>query len=210
MAVNTDLIVTGLDFDTIRGNLRNYISSKPEFADYDFADSALGTLLDLLAYNTYYNAFYTNMAVNESFLDTAQLYDSVVSHAKSLGYTPRSAKSSAANVQLIFTNSTANATFRSIAIPKNTLFATTVNGVAYKFVTPQTYTVTANSTNGFAGYIQIAEGEPLTHRFVFNRTSNTSFLLPNENVDVSSITVSVATSGVSQTDRKSTRLNSSH
>ena len=56
MAVNTDLIVAGLDFDTIRANLRNYIAAKPEFTDYDFADSALGTLLDLLAYNTYYNA----------------------------------------------------------------------------------------------------------------------------------------------------------
>ena len=84
MAVNTDLVVAGLDFDVIRANLRNYIASKPEFSDYDFADSALGTLLDLLAYNTYYNAFYANMTLNESFIDTAQRYDSVVSHAKHL------------------------------------------------------------------------------------------------------------------------------
>lgn len=199
MAINTDLVVAGLDFDVIRANLRNYIASKPEFSDYDFADSAMGTLLDLLAYNTYYNAFYANMAANESFIDTAQLYDSVVSHAKKLGYLPTSARSSSANVQMIFTLSTANATFRSIRIPKDTRFAATVNGVSYIFVTPQTYTITANSTGGFADYIRIVEGLPLTHRYVFNRTSNTSFVLPNYNVDTSSIRVSVTESGNNQT-----------
>jgi hypothetical protein len=199
MAVNTDLIVTGLDFDTIRANLRNYIASKPEFADYDFVDSAMGTLLDLLAYNTYYNAFYANMAVNESFIDTAQLYDSVVSHAKTLGYTPKSARGSSANVQLIFTNSFSNTTFRSIRVPKDTLFTTIVNGATYKFVTPQTYTITANTGGGFADFIRIVEGEPLTHRFVYDRSSNTSFILPNDDVDTTSISVSVTTGGNTQT-----------
>jgi hypothetical protein len=195
MATNTDLVVTGLDFDTIRSNLRDYIASKPEFTDYDFNDSALGTLLDLLAYNTYLNAFYTNMATNEGFLDTAQLYDSVVSHAKSLGYMPTSARSSTANVQLIFTSSIANSSFLSIRVPKDTQFTTVVNGTSYVFVTPQTYTITANSSSGFAGYVNIKEGTPLTHRFVYNRLSNTSFVLPNDNVDTTSVTVSVTTSG---------------
>jgi hypothetical protein len=199
MAINTDLVVSGLDFDVIRANLRNYIASKPEFSDYDFADSAMGTLLDLLAYNTYYNAFYANMVANEGFIDTAQMYDSVVSHAKTLGYTPSSARSSSANVQLIFTISTANSTFRSIRVPKNTRFTTVVNGSSYNFVTPQTYTITANSTGGFADYIRIVEGTPLTHRYVFNRTSNTSFVLPNYNVDTTSITVNVSESGNNQT-----------
>jgi hypothetical protein len=199
MATNTDLVVTGLDFDTIRANLRTYIASKPEFTDYDFNDSALGTLLDLLAYNTYMNAFYANMATNEGFLDTAQQYDSVVSHAKTLGYSPTSARGATANVQLIFTSSIANTTFRSIRVPKNTQFTTTVNGTSYTFVTPQTYTITANSSGGFAHHINIKEGTPLSHRYVFNRTSNTSFVLPNENVDTTSITVSVTTSGNVQT-----------
>ena len=198
MAINTDLIVTGLDFDTIRGNLRNFIASKPEFADYDFTDSALGTLLDLLAYNTYYNAFYTNMAVNESFIDTAQLYDSVVSHAKNLGYMPKSARGASANIQLIFTNSVANSTFLSIVVPKDTAFTTSINGTSYKFVTPQTYTITANTSSGFADFVRITEGEPLTHRYVFNRTSNTSFVLPNENVDTTSISVQVSSGGNTQ------------
>lgn len=199
MAANTDLIVTGLDFDTIRSNLRTFIASKPEFTDYDFNDSALGTLLDLLAYNTYYNAFYANMAANEGFIDTAQLYDSVVSRAKALGYTPTSARGASANIQLIFTSSVANGTFRSIRVAKDTRFNTTVNGSSYIFVAPQTYTITANSSGGFADFIKITEGVPLTHRFVYNRSSNTSFVLPNDNVDTTSITVTVTTAGNTQT-----------
>jgi len=199
MATNTDLVVTGLDFDTIRANLRNYIASRPEFTDYDFTDSALGTLLDLLAYNTYYNAFYVNMATNEAYLDTAQLYDSVVSHAKKLGYNPTSARSATANVKIIFTSSIANTTFRSIRVPKDTRFNTVVNGATYTFVAPQTYTITANTSGGFASHIEIKEGTPLTHRFLFDRISNTSFVLPNENVDTTSIRVSVTTSGNVQT-----------
>jgi len=199
MAINTDLVVTGLDFDVIRANLRNYIASKNEFADYDFADSALGTLLDLLAYNTYYNGFYANMVVNESFLDTAQNYDSVVSLAKSLGYVPTSARGAEANVKLTFTMSTANTTYRAVTVPKNTAFMARVNGASYKFVTPQTYTISANSNNGFSDYIRIVEGEPLTHRYLFNSPTNTAFVLPNEMVDTSSITLTVTASGNTQT-----------
>ena len=198
MPANTNLILTGLDYDTIRANLRNFISSKPEFTDYDFNDSAMGTLLDLLAYNTYYTAFYTNMVANEGFLDSAQMYDSVVSHAKTLGYTPSSARGATANVKLIFTSSTANSTFRSIRVAKDTKFNATVNGTSYTFVTPQTYTITANSTNGFSDYINITEGLPLTHRFVFNRASNTSFVLPNDNVDTTSISATVTTNGITE------------
>ena len=82
MAANTAIPVTGLNYNEIRANLRDFIAAKPDFADFDFQDSALGTLLDLLAYNTYYNAFYTSMAASEAFLDSAQFYDSVVSRAK--------------------------------------------------------------------------------------------------------------------------------
>lgn len=197
MAEN-NLNVAGLNFDQIKTNLRNYIAAKPEFADYDFADSALNTLLDLLAYNTYYNAFYANMAVNEAFIDTAQYYDNVVSRAKALGYTINSARGATANVKVIFAGSVANTTFRSITIPKNTRFNTIVNGVSYLFVTPQTYTVSANATNGFADHINIVEGLPLTHNYTYNRNSNTSFVLPNQGVDTSSLFVTVTTSGNTQ------------
>ncbi len=197
MATNSSLTVTGLDFDTIRLNLRNFLAGKPDFADFDFEDSAIGTLLDLLAYNTYYMSFYANMAANESFLDTAQIYENVVSRAKMLGYTPTSARGATANVLVSF-STVANSTFRTITIAKDTQFRSTINGVAYTFVTPKSYPINANSTNGFRGYINITEGTPLTHRFAFT-AANTSFVLPNANTDVSSITVSVTSSGNTQT-----------
>ena len=87
------LKVTELDFDTIKNNLKNFLKQQNEFTDYDFDGSSLSVLLDILAYNTHYNAYYLNMVANEAFLDTAILRNSVVSHAKTLGYTPYSAKS---------------------------------------------------------------------------------------------------------------------
>lgn len=198
MAANTALSLTGLNFDEIRLNLRNFIAAKSEFADYDFEDSALGTLLDLLAYNTYYNAFYTNMAASEAFIDSAQFYDSVVSRAKLVGYTPVSARGAVANVNVRFTTAVANSTFTSITIAKNTRFTAVINSTSYTFVTPQSYTITANSSNVFRGNIDLVEGYPLTHRYLFS-TANTAFVLPNANVDTRSVTVTVTSSGNTQT-----------
>ena len=197
MPANTSISVTGLSFDNIRANLRDFIKAKSEFADFDYEDSAIGTLLDLLAYNTYYNAFYVNMAANESFLESAQLYDSVVSHAKTLGYRPRSAQGATSNVRISFTDS---ATFsqRSLNIAKNSQFTASINGVSYIFVTPKSYSISANSTNGFNDYINIVEGTPLTHRFLYT-SANTSFVLPNVNVDTSSITISGTVGANNQT-----------
>lgn len=193
MSANTALNVTGLSFDTIRANLRNFISAKPDFADFDFDDSAIGTLLDLLAFNTYYNAFYVNMAASEAFLDSAQFYDNVVSRAKMLDYVPTSARGATANVRISFTTATANASSPTLSIPQNTKFTSTINGVAYTFVTPKSYLVSANSSNRFRQDVELVEGVPLTHRFAYS-TSNTSFILPNKYVDVRSIDVTI-TSG---------------
>ncbi len=84
------LRVTELDFDQIKNNLKTFLNQQTEFTDYDFEGSGLNILLDILAYNTHYNAYYLNMVANESFLDTSLLRDSVVSHAKTLGYVPYS------------------------------------------------------------------------------------------------------------------------
>jgi len=89
MAVNEKRIqVTELDFDDIKNNLKSFLKGQSEFTDYDFEGSGMNILLDTLAYNTHYLAYNANMAVNESFLDTATQRNSVVSHAKTLGYTP--------------------------------------------------------------------------------------------------------------------------
>lgn len=188
MAANTYLEVTEVDFDDIRNNLKNYLSSQAQFQDYDFEGSNMAVLLDLLAYNTHYNAFYVNMLANEMFLDTAQQRDSVVSRAKELGYLTRSARGATANVTVTFTG-VAN-TVSSFPIPKNSKFTTTIDDISYTFITFEAHTV-LNSSNTFSHTFEIREGEPLTQRFVVNTSDPDRYILPNENVDTRSITVTV-------------------
>lgn len=197
---NTVLTVSGLSFDAIRSNLRNFLITKDTFKDVDFTDSAVGTLIDLLAYNSYLTSFYTNMSTNEAFLDTAQLYDSVVSRAKSIGYVPISARGASANVLVTF-GMTANTTVRSLTIAKNARFTTSINGASYIFVTPKAYTISANSTNKFGGYITIVEGTPLTHRFTYS-AANSYIIIPNANTDLSSVSITVTSGGETVTYTK--------
>ena len=86
-------VVSDLDFQSIKNDLVNYFSERPEFADYEFAGSSLNLLMDILAYNTHYNALTANFQLNESFIDTSLIRSNVVSLAKSLNYVPRSARS---------------------------------------------------------------------------------------------------------------------
>lgn len=193
---NSYLQVTELDFNEIRNNLKTYLSSQTQFQDYDFEGSSMAVLLDLLAYNTHYNSYYVNMLANEMFLDTAQQRDSVVSNAKLVGYTPISAVGATANVTLTFSG-VAN-TVSQFTIPKNSKFTTTVDDIQYTYVTPSAFTV-QNVSNTFSKAVTIKEGQPLTHRFVVNANNPQRYVLPNENVDTTSITVRVQNS-VSDTD----------
>jgi hypothetical protein len=93
-------IVSDLDFQSIKDDLVNYFKERPEFADYEFAGSSLNLLMDILAYNTHYNALTANFQLNESFLDTSLIRSNVVSLAKSLNYVPRSARSSRTKIKL--------------------------------------------------------------------------------------------------------------
>ena len=97
---NARLQISDLDFDQIKENLKSFLQQQTTFQDYDFEGSGLSVLLDILAYNTHYNSYYLNMVANESFLDTAILRDSVVSHAKTLGYTPHSLTASKAVINI--------------------------------------------------------------------------------------------------------------
>ncbi|NBW34072.1 MAG: hypothetical protein EBR30_03470, partial [Cytophagia bacterium] len=121
MATNR-LTVTDLDFDTIKTNLKAYLQAQSEFTDYDFEASGLSVLLDILAYNTHYNAYYLNMVANEAFLDTAVLRSSVVSHAKTLGYTPQSTTAPRAIIDL--TIPSGSNTSGSLTIPRGFNFRT--------------------------------------------------------------------------------------
>ena len=149
---NTYLELSEVDFSDIRTNLKSYLSTQSQFQDYDFEGSAISTLLDVLAYNTHYNAFYANMLANEMFLDTAQQRDSVVSRAKELNYLPISAKGSSANVTLTF-NGVAN-TVGNFDIAANSTFSTTIDDITYTYVTPQAYTV-VNNNNTFVKEVTI-------------------------------------------------------
>lgn len=202
MTANTYLQVTELDFARIRANLKNYLSTQSQFKDYDFEGSAIGTLLDILSYNTHYNAFYVNMLANEMFLDTAQQRDSVASFAKMLGYVPISSIGAQANVQVSFTG--ISNTVNQFTIPKNSTFTSTIEDVTYTFVTPQAYTIKKNN-GSFSAPITIKEGRPLTHRFTKSEDPNQRFVLPNKNVDVSSIIVKVQNSVSDTTTEDFTR-----
>lgn len=185
---NTYLKVTELDFDEIRSNLKNYLDSQDQFKDYNFEGSVAATMLDVLAYNTHYNAYYINMLANEMFLDTAQQRDSVVSHAKLLGYTPTSSIGARAQVELVFSGVESGIT--QFTIPKNATFTTTVDDITYTYVTPEAYKVVKDGSE-FSTIITIKEGEPLTHRFTVGASENERFIIPNKNIDMTSIVVRV-------------------
>ena len=194
MSANTYLNITEVDFADIKSNLKTYLQSQTQFNDYDFEGSNMSTLLDVLAYNTHYNAFYTNMLANEMFLDTAQQRDSVVSRAKELGYITRSARGSSANVTITFTG-VSNAV-SEFELPKNSTFTTTVNNRTFTFVTPES-NIIKNISNTFSKAITITEGTPITQEFTVNDASPVKYIIPNENVDTRSIRVTVKESASS-------------
>lgn len=189
------LQVTELDFDNIKNNLKQFLKNQTEFTDYDFEGSGLNVLLDVLAYNTHYNAFYLNMVANESFMDTALLRTSVVSHAKLLGYTPKSSKAPRALVDLtIPTNSSLNDT---ITIPRGFEFKSElVDGTSYNFVTLDDMVVDKVDTSFYFKNMAIYEGKLITYRYNYNENTNPKaiFTIPDVDVDISTIRVSVQSS----------------
>lgn len=197
MSANTYLQVSELDFDEIRSNLKTYLSSQDQFKDYSFEGSAMAVLLDVLAYNTHYNAYYLNMVANEMFLDTAQQRDSVVSRAKELGYVPVSSVGAQAEINLNITG-IAN-TITQVTIPKNSKFTTTFDDVTYTYVNPSAEKITATSPGVFDGLLTIKEGEPLSHSWTVSASNPVRYIIPNAGVDTTSIIVSVQESASDNT-----------
>ena len=194
--VASKLKVSELDFDQIKTNLKNFLGDQNELADYNFDGSAMAVLIDLLAYNTHYNAFYLNMIVNEMFLDTASLRNSVVSRAKHLGYTPVSVRGAKAYVDLTITPAN---TPTNIIVAKDTQFNATVNGISYIFSTSNSATVNINSNGIYTtANMELKQGVQLTHRYSANTSDpDQKFTLPNANTDTSSLVVQVQTSASS-------------
>jgi hypothetical protein len=189
---NSNIQITDLDFNTIKTNLKRYLQSQTTLQDYNYEGSALSTLLDVLAYNTQYQAYYLNMVANEMFLDSALQRSSVVSHAKLLNYTPQSAAAPRAQIDLVMNNVTTS----SLTLPKFTSFLSeAIDGVSYRFVTLNSTTENtdlANNTVTFDNLV-IKQGEPVTLTFTYDDAANPTaiFELPDTNVDTATISVVV-------------------
>lgn len=200
MATNSILNLTSLDFDTLKNNFKSYLKNQSVFQDYDFEGSNINVLLDIMTYNTYLNSFYLNMAISEGFLDTAQLRSSIVSHAKELNYTPRSARSPEALINISFaTTGIAGGTFE---IPKGAQFSGQNANGSFIFTTDKTHTLTsATSTFALTG-LPIYEGTYINETFIVDNTiNNQRFVLSNKTVDTTSINVSISTdNGQTTTD----------
>jgi hypothetical protein len=194
------LRVTELDFDTIKDNLKTFLNQQSEFTDYDFEGSGLSILLDILAYNTHYNAYYLNMVANESFLDTALLRESVLSHAKTLGYVPYSRKSPVARIN--FTALSNNNNPSTLTIPAGYSFLSNqIDNTVYNFVVLNDVIATKANSSFFFENLDIHEGRLITYKFIHNQATNPKqvFLLPDENIDTTTIKVTVSPS-TSNTD----------
>ena len=198
--------ITELDFFAAKDQFKSYLRNQTQFRDYDFEGSNMNVLLDVLAYNTFLNNFYTNMTFSEMFLDTAQKRDSVVSHAKELNYLPRSSVSAKASVRVTFS---LQETSVNVLIPRGTTFRTNYQGDNYSFVTSQSYVArrTTSNSNGINTYvateydssgveigIDIYEGAiiPDIQREGFYLSENDlKCVITNETVDVNSVRVFV-------------------
>ena len=187
---NNSISLVGLDFAQIKSNLISYLKrSDSPFKDVDFEGSNINNLVDVLSYNTYINSFYLNMVASEMFMDTAQLRDSVLSHAKELNYVPRSFRSASAKVAFTVTPSTP---LDSLIIPKGTSFTTRVGSSNYTFTVNEATTINANTDGDFYANLTIYEGSFSTDSFVYQSSNTTQrFVLTNPTIDTSSLTVTV-------------------
>ena len=192
----TKLEISQLDFEGIKNNLKTFLSQQDEFTDYDFEGSGMNVLLDVLAYNTHYLGYNANMLANEMYLDSADQRSSVVSLAKQVGYTPRSAVSSTAKIDVLVNNGTG----ASITMSRGTKFTTTVDGTSYSFV--NNADVSISPVDGVYKFsnLDIYEGTYLNYKYTAN-TSDTDqrFIIPNDDVDTTTLTVKVQESSSDST-----------
>lgn len=193
--VNSSIVLVGTDFDQIKTNFISYLRSQNVLKDANYTGSALSILLDILSYNTHYNAYYLNMLSNDMFLDTAFKRNSVISHAKSLGYFPRSATCTSTIVDITVTGIEDNYFY----IPRHTKFLSEKvgNNKNYTFVTTTDYLVNVD-VNGsvVVQNVVLKQGEPISYSFVYDAIGNPTsiFSIPDENIDIDTLKVTVQNS----------------
>jgi hypothetical protein len=191
-----------LDFDLVKANIKEFFRSQAVFTDYDFDGSALSVLIDLLAYNTLYNSFYNHLTVNEMFLDSASKYASAVSLAKTIGYTPKSAKAARSVLSVNISGVPENPTV--LTLPSGTIFRATVGDREFDFQTMTDYTTTNNLGNFLFEDITVAEGAGLSKRY--GVADNIKYVIPNKDVDLSTLEVFVQENASSSSYTKYTKV----
>ena len=186
---------TNLDFDQIKVQIKDYLRANSNFTDFDFEGSNFSVLIDTLAYNTYINAFNANLVVNESFLDGATVRENVVSHARNIGYIPRSKSAAKAQVTFPVTIEDGEETTSILTLEPGLVCVGAQDNTAYRFSIPSS--ITANVVDGVAQFgtaenpIEIFQGSLLTRQFLVNTAQDQRFIIDNPNVDTSTIKVFV-------------------
>ena len=181
---------TNLDFDQIRASIKSYLRADSKFSDFDFDGSNFSVLIDTLAYNTYINAFNSNMIVNESFLDSATLRENVVSLARNIGYVPRSR--SAAKAEISFSVQT-NSSSTTMTLDAGLVCVGQAEDTNYVFSIPEDVTTTINSGVATFDNVDILQGTYLSKQFIVDGSLDQRFILDNSFIDTSTIRVNVKT-----------------
>jgi hypothetical protein len=187
------LSATELDFDKIRANLKTFLQNQDKFNDYNFEGSGLSILIDLLAYNTHYNALNAHFTINEAFIDSAQLRGNVVSHAKLLGYVPRSTIGATTLVDITVPEPIGDPLPTSLTLLRGATLSSVIDGVEYPFVVLDSVTVSRSiNETFFFDNIPIKQGIFKTIRDrVDTSVDNQRFIIPEKNIDISTIRVRV-------------------
>ena len=184
-------VVSDLDFDAIKSNLKSFLQDQPEFSDYNFEGSGFSVLLDTLAYNTHYLGFNANMVANEMYLDSADIRKNVVSLAKMLGYTPTSAKSPVANVDILVNNASGS----TITMNKGTTFTSIIDNTTFQFVTNEDNIISPVDGVYKFSNINLYEGTLVNFKYTVDSTDvDQRFIIPSQNADTSTLKVQVQNS----------------
>ena len=188
---------TNLNFEDIKSSIKDYLRANTQFKDMDFEGSNLSILIDILAYNSYTTAYNTNMAINETFIDSATLRENVVSLARNIGYVPRSRRAARATVN--FSASGITTDTKQITFQPGVIANGSVSNINYVFSLPEA--VSFNAFNGASqGRLVIYQGQYVTNSYVVdNNNPSERYVLPNDGIDTSTISVKIRNSASDNT-----------
>ncbi len=190
MALDKQLNISDLEFDKVKDNIKDFLRGQDTFTDFDFEGSGMSVMLDVMAYTTHYMGFHANMAINESFLDTATLRNSVVSHAKSLGYIPKSITSSEAIIKLTFDTSGLDPDY--ISIERGTVFTSTINGNSYQFTSLDTVNIFSDDAGEFTGELTVTQGQIKALEWVYDKSQeHQQFFVYDKGCDRATLSLSI-------------------